>query len=489
MTDLQPRRVGFRRQGRRPFSITRGIFRSGLAFLVAVLLLVIPTIEFRLGEPARTAWFLAGGVALLLIVVFQRVENLTLLSPAVAYALVFWAFHFGLIFPASLFPSVLDQFASWDIWWLYYPEGGKATLLALLFLGAFLSGVMLVTSPGRLANVSRTANSTASELVATGRLVIAGGLLLAFIGMLQFGFNVFFRSYAEFFQIHNTFSWAVVVIAFGHIALLAGGRNVRSVIRDLLWAYLPIAFLTFLAGARTAPMFSAVVVGVALTLKGFRLPRTGLWVSLFVVLLSISLIRETRQYGLGEVLTGQEIVTESNPLSGITEMGGSLRPVAMTIHYLDVAHNRMLMGQTYVFPLWRQVQRVLGMSRSNPEADPRFISAHISRLYSAAMGYSVVAEAYVNLGTFGVLLFALVWGVVLGALELHSAKPYGLALLGAVLIPMMINIRNSFIFVPAWIFLGVLVLLFSRFFVRPLMARRNNRRRFSQKNSNSVTWP
>lgn len=488
MIDLQPRRASFRRQGRRPFSITRGMFRIGLALLVAVLLLAISTMEFRLGEPARSTWFLAGGVALLLIVVFQRVEALTLLSPAVAYALVFWAFHFGLVFPASIFPSVLDQFAPWDINWLYYPEGGKATLLALLFLGAFISGVMLVTNPGRLAGVLRTANGTASELVVTGRLVIAGGLLLVFIGVLQFGFNVFFRSYAEFFQIHNTFSWSVVVIAFGHIVQLAGGQSVRSVIRNLLWAYLPIAFLTFLAGARTAPMFSAVVVGIALTLRGFRLPRTGLWVSVLVVLLSISLIRETRQYGLSEVLTGQEIVTESSPLSGVTEMGGSLRPVAMTVHYVDVAHNQMLMGQTYVFPLWRQVQRVLGVSRSNPETDPRFISAHISRLYSAAMGYSVVAEAYVNLGTFGVLLFALAWGVILGVLELQSDKPYGLALLGAVLIPMMINIRNSFIFVPAWIFLGVLVLLFARFVVRPLMIRRNNRRRFSQKNSNSLTW-
>lgn len=489
MIDHYPSRMNLKHRRRISFSITRGALRIGLIILIALLLPVISTVEFDLGEAARMAWFLSGGLSLVLILVFQKVEGVTLLSPAIAYALVFWVFHFGLVFPASVFPSVLDQFAPWDINWLYYPEGGKATLLALLFLAAFMFGVLLTRKPTVWADVSQNSEVTAPELVVVGRLVVVGGLLLAFVGVLQFGFNVFFRSYAEFFQIHNTFSWAVVLTAYGHVVQLAGGKRVPAVIRSLFWAYVPIAFLTFAAGARTAPLFSAVVVGIALSLRGFRLPRAGLWVAAIVLLLGISLIRETRQYGLSEVLTGQESVTESSPLSGITEMGGSLRPVAMTVHYIDVAHNELLMGQTYVYPVWRQVQRVLGISRSDPEADPRFISTHIGRLYSAAMGYSVAAEAYVNLGSFGVLFFAVVWGALLGVLERQSNKPYGLALLGAVLIPMMINIRNSFIFVPAWIFLGVLVLLFARFVVRALMTRRQNRHWVSVPKSRDLTWP
>lgn len=457
-----------------PRVVARNMFRVALVISLTCLLSIIALTRFQVGEPARVTWFVSGGLGLLLIFAFQRIEGLPLLSPPVAYSLIFWVFHFGLVFPASVFPVVLDQFAPWDINWIYYPEGGKATLLSLLFLAAFLLGE-LFTRTTKLSCNSGVPQSYANELIVAGHFAVASGILLAIYGVLQFGFSIFFRPYEEFFRVHNTFSWAVVIIAFGYILQIAGGKSVSVVIRNIAWTYAPLALLTLVAGARTAPLFSAVVVGIALTFRGFRLPRSGLWVSAVIMLLAISLVRETRQYGLSEVLSGQEVAAEVSPLSGMTEMGGSLRPVATTVHYIDVAHNQLLLGQTYVYPLWRQVQRVLGIPRSDPMTDPRFIANHISLLYSAAMGYSVVAEGYANLGTIGVLLFALVWGASLGVLERYADKPYGLAFLGAVLLPMMINIRNSFIFVPAWVFLGGAVILFARFILRGLKEEQSNR--------------
>jgi hypothetical protein len=88
--------------------------------------------------------------------------------------------------------------------------------------------------------------------------------------------------------------------------------------------------------------------------------------------------------------------------------------------------------------------------------DPRFIGEFMNRQYGS-IGFSTVAEAYANGGSAGVVLFAIAWGALLGWLERFGGTAYGRALLGVVLLPMLFNVRNSFIFVPAWVGTGLAV--------------------------------
>ncbi len=463
------------RRRRSRFTLTRRFLALVLILLVVILLSANYLTNFRAWEPARITWFVTGAGSLILIAVFRKVEGLDWLSSPVAYALIFWLFHFGLVFPASIVPSILDQFDPWDIEWTRYPEGAKATLLSMLFLAAFCLGWLLIHRTRHDPSSGARSESVVPELVAMGRLIVLGALVMATIGVARFGIDSFLRSYEQFFEIHNTFSSAVVVVAFGFILQLAGGRPVRLVLHNMVWGYLPLAVMTFLAGARTSPMVTAVVLGIVITYRGVRVPRLGLWIAAVLVLLSISVVRETRRYGLIETLSGRITTSVSNPLGGMTELGGSLRPVAATIHFIEVANNEWFYGQTYVYPIWRVVQRVAGLPRSDPEADPRFIATYISRLYYSAMGYSVVAEGFVNAGAPGVVLFASAWGALLALLERYADRAYGLALLGAVMISMLTNVRNSFIFVPAWTFLAIAALLFAHYMLRPLMNRRSKR--------------
>ena len=78
------------------------------------------------------------------------------------------------------------------------------------------------------------------------------------------------------------------------------------------------------------------------------------------------------------------------------------------------------------------------------------------------IGYSTVAEAFANWGTVGVVLFAGLWGIALGILGRISGNAYGLPVFAVVLLPMIINVRNSFVYVPAWIFLGMMPILIAR---------------------------
>ena len=117
----------------------------------------------------------------------------------------------------------------------------------------------------------------------------------------------------------------------------------------------------------------------------------------------------------------------------------------------------------------RAALRVLFRERYTPENDPRLIASHMAQLYGSAMGYSVVAEAYANGGAVGVVSFGVVGGLALGLLAAGAHKPYGLAVLTAVLMPMILGIRNSFIFVPGWIVMGMALLIVGRLLVRPAL--------------------
>jgi hypothetical protein len=120
--------------------------------------------------------------------------------------------------------------------------------------------------------------------------------------------------------------------------------------------------------------------------------------------------------------------------------------------------------------------------------DKRLIATQVDLAYGS-IGYSTVAEAYANGGVVGVVLFALLLGAVLGGFESRWRGPYGQAALAVFLIPVMINIRNSFIFVPAWITMGMLPILLARILRKRQLRRLAARREVSESASAECVSP
>ncbi len=436
---------------------TRGLTLALLALIV--FLLALAGLTEILGQSLTTEWLLAGGAGLIIIVAYKRVLRLEWLSPTILYMAIFWVFHLGLVFPAAIVPSLLDDYPGWALDRLLSPESSIAVVASLLFLACFAVGTLFVRQrESKASNEDR--KTSAPKLVLMGWLTIAGGMLLAVIALANYGFESLLSSYDEFFAISSTFAYAVVITAIGLILQIAGGRAMRSVLLTALWSYLPIAALTFLAGSRTAPLFTAIVILIALSKRGLRVSRLALGLGIITLLIVTATIREVRQVGLGNLFDPSTPIAIQSPLSGLTELGGSLQPVISTVDYMR-SHD-FFVGETYVFPVLRQIDRLFGGDIGTPDTDPRFIANRIVALYGS-IGYSTVAEAYANGGLAGVLIFALLWGVVFGLLERHSNTPYRMAVFLVILIPMMINIRNSFIYVPAWIFLGLCPVLVAKF--------------------------
>jgi hypothetical protein len=427
---------------------------SGLA---ALALLAVAEMYEGLGAYPQAEWFISGMLGLLIIGVHRWILRVQWLSPALMYMFIFWAFHFGLVFPAAMIPGVLDNLPEWTIGWLSHGDVSLAAVLCLLFLMSFCCGFAVVLRTKRPA-AGRSEVERSRHLCATGWIVLVIGFGFMVANIMAHGIGVFWLSYDEFFLLHNVFSWSIVIMAYGLLLQIAGGRTMRAVMVTSLWSYVPFALLAFGAGARTAPLFTVTVLLTLLAKRGLRVPGLGVCLGIAVLLSVTATVREFRGVGILSTLETAGQIEVQSPLSGIVELGGSLAPVVATID--DMRNADFFFGETYVYPFVRLLELLAGRTRPDEYSDPRFVAATVADVHGS-IGYSTVAEAYVNGGAVGVILFAVLWGAGLSLLERTDDTPYGLAVLGAVLIPMMINVRNSFIYVPAWIFLGLFPLVIS----------------------------
>lgn len=421
-----------------------------LILLLAGLVLLGYTASSKALLSPQAGWFVAGGLTLLLIYIIKQALRTGWLAAPIVYMIVVWVFHFGLIFPAAVAPSIIALFPTWGRDWLFVPETSRAILMSMLFL-VTLAIVLLLFFPRTRREEGVNEYDHAPELVAVGWLAISVGLVQATIGLVILGFGIFFEGYETFYPAHNTFSWPIVIIATGLMLQIAGGRSLRSILLTALWAYVPLSLLVVVGGSRTAFFFSAVALFSMAYERGLRVSRTVFLVGALLVLVVTSTVKNIRQFGVAAAVDQQRAVAVGDPLTGLIELGGSLRPVTAVVDYSE--DHEYFLGETFAFPFIRQIERFTG-TRKSVLVDQRFIAAHINRLYGS-IGFSVVAEGYINGGPLGVALVAVFWGMLLGVLMRFTHTPYGAAVLAVTLIPMLISVRNSFIFVPVWIALGL----------------------------------
>ena len=166
-----------------------------------------------------------------------------------------------------------------------------------------------------------------------------------------------------------------------------------------------------------------------------------------------------------------EALESVRPLAAVNEMGASLRPLVHTVHYMETEPLRA--GSTY----WRGLLAVLpnlsldwqgGSYVPLDELPPshwvtKQAAPWIYRHFGG-LGFSAVAEPYMNFGTPGVVAFFFLLPMALiGVDRLDASRPTRLALWAVLLGPLLWTTRNSFgtFFRPA--LMGLLVVGAARF--------------------------
>ena len=137
-------------------------------------------------------------------------------------------------------------------------------------------------------------------------------------------------------------------------------------------------------------------------------------------------------------------------------MGASLRPVQEVIKWRKNG-DKLLMGGSYWAPIERQLAHfVPGLHRKPGVEDRRLLNVVVSER-AGPIGFSPVAEAYLNFGERGVLFVFLFLGIVMAHFDSQASRLRYDIIVGASLVPLFIMIRNSFAPVPVQILVGIVL--------------------------------
>ena len=380
-----------------------------------------------------------------------------------AYSAVFCLFHFGLTAAVGVGALPGEELTGWDRAWLFGPYGDQAVVLASAGFCAFAFGAVSIESARRRHRPTPTPTSGLSPaFAALGATAVLGAICAWFaVAIAGGGAGILVGSYENYLTA-TSFAPGVIslvwtLLGLGIVLLVAGPATRLTKPAIALLACFGLVALPL--GLRGELMFPAVAALVGAARAGRQMPAWRTWVVVGAVLLIIPAIREIRSFGVNEL---SDVAVRPKIVDALAEMGGSLHPVEKVIRWHDEGED-FIYGASYWAPFERPLMRILpGGSRVSAEEDERIMNVLVSRRVGY-IGFSPVAEAYRNFGVAGVLVIMVLVGLIIGAIDLVRNSNFGIVLIATVLVPLLINVRNSFVSVPASIALGTGVVLAIRF--------------------------
>ncbi len=377
------------------------------------------------------------------------------------YVLVFWCFHFGLTAVLATGYVGVDDLSVWDLSWLLGPYAVDAAILALAGTLALASGASLVflkRRSDRLPHGSAPSREPVHPYGAAGSMLVFGAIgAWLLIVVATGGTRAFFGSYADYRLGTAEFGALLgviwLVLGFGIVLSVTGKSGRLRTAAGVAFGALTVVALPI--GLRGEVMFRglAALVGAARCGRG---PSTGKAVALGLALLAlIPLIREVREFGLRGV---QEAVLAPRLYEGLAEMGASLHPVEKVVRW-HAEGEPFERGSSYWAPIERAAARVLpGIRVAAADDDLRITSVLVTDRVGA-IGFSPVAEAYRNFGPFGVVGVLGLLGAVIAAIDTIRDRRAAVLTLAIVYVPLLVNVRNSFVSVPAHCAAGLALLV------------------------------
>lgn len=370
------------------------------------------------------------------------------LSPAVVYVNVLGVFHLGLVVPLALGIAVGPMPS-----WLRGVDLVPGLLLLILAFGSYAVGAALAMG-GSATQRPLEVDWTNRTLCYVGLLTSAAGVCALLLGIRELGFSRFFEAtYFETYKLARTYDPRLFVTSLQltpmgfYLTLATAPRSRLGAVAlvGIVWAGL--IFMLGYRGYALTPVAAGLVI---LSKRGFRLPRGAIVAGLALVLIAIPIsrqLRDTRLAERGSMITDIPLA----PLEAIQEIGGSVRPLVHTIDLM--ANESFRWGSTYrqaigqIMPslsLEWQGDPYLPLQELPPSHWVSRLAAPWNYQHYGGLGFSAVAEPYMNFGPVGVVVvFGLLGFALVRVDRIRLVRPSHLACWGMVLGPLLWATRNS----------------------------------------------
>jgi hypothetical protein len=371
---------------------------------------------------------------------------------------VFWCFHFGLIAVLASRLVAPTDISAWDQNWVLGPFAADAAVLALVGSLALASGATLVHGcrpAATTAKVLQRGRAPAHPHGTAGSvLVLTTSAAWCGIVMMTGGTAGFFNSYGEYLQATADYSPVLTVVWLGMgcgIVMSVTGRSgwLRA---SAIGAFCCVGIVALPIGLRGEILFPSIAAVVASARCGRVLSPGTACAFVLGLLILIPAVREVRNTGLQGL---PYMVLELRLFDAFVEMGGSLHPVEKVVRWRaeGEAFDR---GGSYWAPIERAAARILpGLPITAADDDMRIMNVLVTDRVGA-IGFSPVAEAYRNFGALGVVIVLGTLGAALASIDSLGDRRIAVLAIATLYVPLLINVRNSFVSVPTQCLAGIL---------------------------------
>ena len=419
---------------------------------------------------------LTAGVLFFVSLILSRFAlGLKFSSAPMLYLALLGLVHLGLVTPWAL--GIYD--VSRVPWFVPY---GLAPALALVTYSILAYQTGLIVAVVAEQDVKHS-NKPKGQYLENQRLFFVGsGLFLsgaamfvaALVGLDPGGY--FRLTYSDTFRLRaesdpRFFGSGLTLVLIGLSLAMAGAPRRRF--PAVLWgAGLWCLFLFYLGFRGPALIAGLIVCAVALK-KGVTFPRWLPWLAAALILLAVPIVHVIREQPINERSFGL-FVSDFSLLDGPAEIGSGIRPLVETCSLIDRASYRY--GSTYLLGL-KGILPNLAVRWEAPSTGsvdslpPNHWITAVTDPWSyknyGGIGFSAIAEPYMNFGIVGVVSYFFLLALILVRLEQVSIRSSeALACWAVFLGPLLWTTRNDFtnFFRPAvWGLLCIgAVLFFSR---------------------------
>ncbi|MGO9371448.1 MAG: O-antigen polysaccharide polymerase Wzy [Syntrophobacteraceae bacterium] len=442
-------------------------FPSILLFMLGILSLSFcfseETLSVNMSAALAASIWIAGITCLAL-----RAEN-GLFSLPVGYLLVLGVFHLGMIIPL-LMGFRVDLANPWPL----SPSVSKSlSLCGTAFAFYSTAALSYKYRSGEARQLIMSHRFLGINPNISVHFLLIGGLILGVVGACFLGIgisnlNLFQVSYGDSYMARmdadpRLFGTGYLFVLMGMVisGAAASQRQIKWIAMISILVFAPL----FLYGFRGHLIVYFMALLSIWHRKDPRLARKVGYIALIAVVLLAPAVRALRD---SREITFADAIKNTNPLDFITEAGGSLRPLFETVNEIDYYKNPYWYGASYLTGITRIIPNLrIDWERPNSldtVAPSAWIMERVDPYLFAmggGIGFSGIAEPFLNFGPFGVVLFFGLAGYLLMKYERASnsrINPYYFAVLMCAYASLLWTCRNDFLefFRPtAWAFVFV----------------------------------
>jgi len=419
---------------------------------------------------------LSVGALFLISVAFSRFAlGLSLASAPMLFLMLLGFTHLGMVLPWAL--GIVD--VSRSPWFVPY---GLSPALALITYAILAYQTGLIVAVGTGSHVRRAHGPDGPyfenpKLFLAGSCLFFSGVIMFLAGLVGLDPAGYFRlTYSDTFRLRaesdpRFFGTGITLVIIALTLAMAGAPRRRFPV--VLWgAGLWFLFLFYL-GFRGPAVIAILIVCATALKRGVSFPRWLPWLAAALVLIAFPVMHVIREEPLNERFGGISR-SDFNVLDGVVEIGASIRPLVETCALIPPESYRH--GETYLLGLEGILPNLAlrweaPSSGSVDSLPPAYWITAMADPWAfnnyGGIGFSAVAEPYMNFGLAGVVVYFFLLAFLLVRLEQASIRSsYALACWAVVLGPLLGTARSDFMnfFRPAvW---GLLCVGIAWFFSR-----------------------